>query len=288
MSEPLRAIHDEVEARDLVDAYLTGRLNEAERDEFEAHYFDCAECLEKLEAAEGFREGMLQVAAEDLAKVSAARVGLGLLAALALLSRGRRFALAAALLALIVLPALWLAARNRGLEQRLAEQSASTSGAASRSAALEARLRDVEQTGAAERRRLEEQLAKERGAAAVVPAASPAPQVNIPYFVLAAVRSGEGSREPVNQLRIPNRDGSFLLAVELAIVDYPTYRATLSGPAGRTVWTSGGLHPDSRDTLVILLPARMLDPGLYRLKIAGMEKGGGEVAVGEYPFRVAG
>src|SRR6185295_191630 len=188
--------------------------------------------------------------------------------------------------ALVVLPT-WFAVRNRGLEQQLAEKSASTAGTASRSAALEARLRDVERTGAAERRRLEEQLAQERGAPAPVPASSPSPQVNVPYFILAAVRSGEGSREPVNQLRIPDRDGSFLLAIELATVDHPAYRATLSGSAGRAIWTSDGLRPDGRDTLVILLPGKMLAPGLYRLKIAGVEKGGGEVAVGEYPFRVA-
>ncbi|HXU30011.1 MAG TPA: zf-HC2 domain-containing protein [Thermoanaerobaculia bacterium] len=286
MNDPLHAVHDEVEARDLVGAYLAGRLPEAERDAFEAHYFDCAECLEKLEAAEGFREGMLQVAAEDLAKASQERAAVGFLAALALLSRGRRLALAGALAALVVLPT-WFAVRNRGLEQQLAEKSASTAGTASRSAALEARLRDVERTGAAERRRLEEQLAQERGAPAPVPASSPSPQVNVPYFILAAVRSGEGSREPVNQLRIPDRDGSFLLAIELATVDHPAYRATLSGSAGRAIWTSDGLRPDGRDTLVILLPGKMLAPGLYRLKIAGVEKGGGEVAVGEYPFRVA-
>src|SRR6185295_8027725 len=150
MNDPLHAVHDEVEARDLVGAYLAGRLPEAERDAFEAHYFDCAECLEKLEAAEGFREGMLQVAAEDLAKASQERAAVGFLAALALLSRGRRLALAGALAALVVLPT-WFAVRNRGLEQQLAEKSASTAGTASRSAALEARLRDVERTGAAER-----------------------------------------------------------------------------------------------------------------------------------------
>ena len=283
MSEPFRVGHDEVEAQDLVGAYLAGRLTEAERDAFEAHYFSCAECLEQLEAAEDFEAGMRDVAAEDLRQAAAARTAVGVFAALALLSRGRRLALAAALVALVALPALWLGARSRGLERRLAEASAE---AESERAALEAKVRESETRGAAERDLLQQQLAQERGARPTAPPAPAAPQANVPYFLLAAVRSGEGSREPVNQLRLPDRAGSYLLAVELATVDYPTYRATLSGPADRPIWTSGGLRPDERNTLAILVPGTMLGPGLYQLEIAGIEKAG-EVPVGRYPFRLA-
>ena len=107
--------HVYAEEHGLVEAYLKDRLSESEREAFEAHYFACEACLEQLETASDFREGMLQVAAEDTARAGAARARLGLLAGLALLSRGRRLALAALLLLLLALPFALLVA-NRGLE----------------------------------------------------------------------------------------------------------------------------------------------------------------------------
>jgi tetratricopeptide (TPR) repeat protein len=40
----------EVEKRDISDLYLLHRLNEAERDEFEKHYFECESCFAQLQA----------------------------------------------------------------------------------------------------------------------------------------------------------------------------------------------------------------------------------------------
>jgi hypothetical protein len=286
--------HSYVEEHDLAESYLAGRLSESQRDEFEAHYFDCETCLERLETAEGFREGMLQVAAEDLTLATAVRVRIGLLAGLAALSLRHRLALAGALLLLAVLPGLWLAGRNRGLERQLAAVSA---GAESQRAALEARLHALEQAGAGDRRRLAGELERERQARAAAerterterterPAARH-PEVNVPIFLLAAVRGGEGvDREPVNQIPLPAAADSVVLTFELATIDYPAYRASLHAADGKEIWQARGLHPDSRDTLVLLLPASMLQPGLYRLTIEGARDGGKGAAVAECPFRV--
>jgi hypothetical protein len=275
--------HAYAEAHGLVDSYLAGRLSESDRDAFEAHYFDCATCLERLETANGFREGMRQVAAEDIAQASAERVRLGLFAALAALSLRHRLALAGALLLLVTLPSLWLAQRNRGLQQQLAAASA---GAEQQRAALEARVHSIEEARAGDRRRLEEELARERQARLAPPQAIQ-PQVNVPLFLLAAVRSGEQEgREPVNQIPLSSATGSVILTAELATVDFPTYRASLHTADGRDLWQAQGLRPDSRDTLVLLLPASLLQPGVYRLTIEGAQKGGGWFAVGGYPFRV--
>jgi hypothetical protein len=51
-------------------------------------------------------------------------------------------------------------------------------------------------------------------------------------------------------------------------------------------WQAGDLRPDRRDSLVLLLPSRMLPPGLYRLTIEGVKDDGKTFAVAAYPFRV--
>ena len=73
--------HAYVEENDLIQSYLAGRLSESEQDAFEAHYFACAICLENLETANDLREGMRQVAAEDIVRTAETRVGLGVLRA---------------------------------------------------------------------------------------------------------------------------------------------------------------------------------------------------------------
>ena len=253
--------HSYAEEHGLVEDYLADRLSESERSEFEAHYFDCALCLEQLEAAEDFGEGMRQVVLEEISEIAPR---LGLFAALAHLSRRGRLALAALLLFLAIFPLGLLVLRDRQLEARLA--AARTPEPDPRVERLQAELRDL----------------RERAAR---PAVSGGPQVNVPIFLLAAVRSAGEGREPVNRLPLASATGSVILTVELATVDAPTYRATLQGPGGKEIWRTDGLRPDGRDALTLLLPASMLPPGDYRLTLEGT-KDGRTFPAGLYPFRV--
>lgn len=275
--------HAYAEEHGLVDAYLKERLSETERDAFEAHFFACETCLAQLEMANDFREGMRDVAAEETAK---ARLGvLGVLAGLAAVSWQRRIAWAAALLLLVAIPLSLLLARNRGLERQLAEARTAAPATVDdpRIARLEAELKAARESGASDRQRLEDELAKARQAAQKNPEED-RPRVNVPIFMLAAVRSGEeAGREPVNRIPLPAADGPIIFTLELATIDYPAYRTSLRDGKGKEIWQSQGLQPDGRDTLTILLPSTMLAPGVYELAIEGEGKG---VVVGAYPFRV--
>jgi anti-sigma factor RsiW len=244
--------HVYAEEHGLVESYLKDRLSESEREAFEAHYFACETCMEQLEAASDFREGMLQVAAEETA-----RTQVGLLAGLALLSRGRRLALAALVL-LLALPFALLVA-NRGFERRLAVARITPAAAPGG----EPRIASREQKAAA------------------------GPQVNLPLFTLAAVRGGEeAGREPVNRVPLAAATTSAVFTLELAAVEYPSYRASLRDESGKETWQARDLRPDSRDSLVLLLPSRMLPPGLYRLTIEGVKEDRKSFPVAAYPFRV--
>jgi Putative zinc-finger len=280
--------HAYVEEHDLVESYLRDRLSESERAEFEAHYFACETCLAQLETASDFQEGMLQVAAEDTA-----RAQVGFLAGLALLSRGRRIALAGFLLLLVALSLGLLVGRNRSLERQLAEAQATrlppptSTGTEQRIASLEAQLRSLKQAGAVDRRRLEEELAKEHQARSAAESETAVPRVNVPIFTLAAVRSGEEEgREPVNRIPLSAETGPVLFTLELATIDYPSYRASLRAKDGQEIWQAHGLRPDSRDALVLLLPSSMLRPGSYQLAIEGAAGAGKGFTVATYPFRV--
>ena len=48
-----------------VERYLLGEMTDSQKDEFEAHYFECRECGEELRAASAFLDNYRQVAAEE-------------------------------------------------------------------------------------------------------------------------------------------------------------------------------------------------------------------------------
>lgn len=78
--------HSYIAEHSLIERYHLGQLSPDEEMRFEAHFVDCPQCTEELEAARGFQIGIKAVAAEDLARAQAA-VQIGLLARLTRLSR---------------------------------------------------------------------------------------------------------------------------------------------------------------------------------------------------------
>ena len=65
--------HNEAVRLHAAEKYLLGELPEAQREEYEEHYFDCAECAEELKASVAFAEGARQVFREEARERIAAR-----------------------------------------------------------------------------------------------------------------------------------------------------------------------------------------------------------------------
>lgn len=105
--------HATIEQQNLVELYVLGRLTTEEQIRFEEHFAECPQCLEQLELAQDLRSTLRAMAVEQ----ARATLRGGLLAALARRLRGPGgWAMLGLMAALIVLPALWLAAENRRLE----------------------------------------------------------------------------------------------------------------------------------------------------------------------------
>jgi tetratricopeptide (TPR) repeat protein len=51
----------DVEEHEIAEAYLLGRLDPAERDAFEEHYFECAQCYSRLQVLRSVREALASV-----------------------------------------------------------------------------------------------------------------------------------------------------------------------------------------------------------------------------------
>ena len=281
--------HAYVEEHEIIRRYLADRLAEDERNRFEAHYVDCDQCLERLEVEEGFREGVREVAAEEVART----VERGLFLRL-LVSRSGRALLGAALAVLVALPLGVLLTQNRKLDQRLAAAEAALARSASPQVPAvrpgpTAAPGEEDQKVRQERDRLASALDQERQARASVEerlARAEAPRVNLPVFVLAAVRGEGGESEDLNRLALRAGEDWVVLAVELALVEHETYRATLRTAEGSRIWSGDRLRPDERDTLTLAFPSKLLPTGRYSLEVEGRTAAGGWERVTTAPLRV--
>lgn len=250
--------HDEIEHNQVVARYLMGKLRPAEAAAFEEHYLHCQACLDQLELTEKLRGGLRRAAAQDAARVVAAR-RLGLLTRLERLSRSRQLSVVAAVLLVVaVLPtSLMYWHFHRAGEEAQPRRAVAD-----------------EETA-----RPQEQLRQRE-----------------PDLELHQMRSGGlGDWEPVDHVPAPTSPGYFDLWLELGDPEEATYDATLYRISGadpdakEEVWRGHGLElkvgpePGVSGLFISLLPT-YLTPADYLVRVETAPPASEPVA--HYSFRV--
>jgi type II secretory pathway pseudopilin PulG len=272
--------HQTIDAGNVAERYVTGRLTPEEAARFEEHYLDCPACCARVEAAERLQRGMRRLAEEAAEQVPVA-------SPLARASRSPRFALAlAAVLAIAILPAWFEQRQARRLEGELAgartalaRTAAENAGAgAGRLAAAEGQLQQARRDLAAEVSR-REALAREV-------AAERRPRADLPVLPLAPTRASRGGG-PVHTLTLPRQPGWVALWVEPGGEDLPAYRATLLDGRGKAVFQQSRLALNDLGALLLLVHSSSIPPGAYRLEVDGLPRAGGAVPVARFQLRVA-
>ena len=253
--------HTTIDAENVAERYVTGRLPPEEAGLFEEHYLDCPACCARVEAAERLQRGLRRLAEDAAVRAPEASRW----------SRSPRLALAAAALLAVALAPAWVELREvRSLRSDLAQAQADRASANHLEGELQRTRRDL----AAE--------AQQREALAREIAAGRRPQTNLPVVPLTPVRGGA----PVRTLTLPKEPGWVALWVEPGDADYPAYRATLANDRGATVFQASGLALNDLGALLIAVHSTSLSPGAYRLEVEGLPKSGAPVSVGRFPLRV--
>lgn len=265
--------HSYIDDHQVAELYLLGRLSPEEAARFEEHSMSCPQCLDRLETAEKLRVGLRTVAAREVASEA---VKLGLLVRL-VRSRLAPFVLTALLLA-AVLPAGLLWRRAGRLEGELTRTREQLREERNRPATTPA----PDPEAGALRGQLEaEHREKERLAAELEKAG--APRINVPVVPLSPERSAPGS-EPTTRISLSSSPELLVLLLELDALDFPAYRATVTG--GGTAWHLAHLRPDAQGTLTLALPATRLRPGDFTVRVEGVPAQGRSAPVADFSFRV--
>jgi len=261
--------HQAIDAGNVAERYVTGRLSPEEAAGFEEHYLDCPSCIARVEAAERLERGLRRLAEEAAAGGSRSSWG----------SRPPQWAAlaAAAVLALTLGPAWLLELREaRRLRSDLAQAKGET-GAAQRLTTVEGELQKTRRDLAAE--------AQRRAALAREMAADRTPQTDIPIVPLTPIRGG-ASGGPVRTLKLPAKPGWVAFWVEPGDTSYPAYRATLRTAGGAVVFAAPRLALNDLGALLLTVHSTSLAPGAHRLDLDGLPATGKPVPVGRFPLRI--
>jgi hypothetical protein len=285
--------HHYIEEHNITDRYLLGKLDAEERAQFEAHFIDCRECLDRLETTEDFGGALRSAAAEEVARRYAKA---GLLTRVTRLSRGRQAALVLGAILLLAAVPVALLFRDGGRSRDdlapsqppSAEPQRRVEGSPPSAERLARERQESERQASEQRRQLEAQLAheqQERARMAQELEKLTGPRAGAPVFILSMVRSS-GTDQPVNRISLPRSSPRIILSPELEKdPDVQSYRATLQTADNRNVWSASNLHPNSKDALRLSLSTSVFEPGNYVLILEGLTRQGHYVPVARYPFQ---
>ena len=263
--------HQAIDASNIAERYVTGRLPPEEAAAFEEHYLDCPSCCARVEAAERLQRGLRRLAEAAAVRAPGNSRSTSW-------SRSPWLGLAAAALIAVALVPAWMEIRSlRSDLDTTRETLARTRAEKGSTDRLKGELQQTRRDLAAE--------AEKREALAREMAADRQPQANLPVVPLTPVRGGVGDG-PVRTLDLPEKPGWVAFWVEPGDDSFPVYRATLRTAQGTVVFQASGLALNDLGALLVTVHSTSLAPGSYRLDLEGLPSKGAVVPVGRFPLRI--
>jgi len=285
--------HDYIERLDLIRRYLMGKLTADESTEFEEHFVDCSQCVDQLRTTENMILGFRLMASRQSAEEADYRSEKPHWYSARSISP-QWLALAGSLILLIVVAGAFILNRSRlarieadeaksessQLEKRLEEQRQSAESADSKHQETERELTE-------RLTQLQAELENKRAPGIAPQNGSLQPQINILSFVLKTMRGSAPQSGSANTFTVPRFPTSFVIVIPLEVeLGYRDYRMTILDEHGQQIWKSGGLKPDSLNSLRVGLNSGFFHSGDYVLTVEGVAEGASTSVIARYRFHV--
>jgi hypothetical protein len=288
--------HRHIEEHHIIDRYVMGDLTVEEQTLFAGHFMDCADCLDQLELADRFHQG-LKMAVAQRAVHAHTQVQTGVLGWLAHRNRRRMVWMAAGLLLLAVLPALFLVNELRRTRQELARVTDASAHWQTQHnqqqhtvQTLENDIQMVRQQVAQQQQQLEAQRQQEQRTPTEPARFAPStrPQINTPIFALSIMRSADpGQPAQPETIVLPRSPQWIVLSLESEDDPmYAGYRAALQTADGRVVWKQDQLRPNQQGDFAVSFHSTFFRETDYRLLLEGRTPDGQFTPAARYVFRV--
>lgn len=291
--------HKYINELDLVERYLMGRSAAEETAEFEEHFVDCLQCVDRLKTTKALMDG-LRIVVSEQAPEPRSYEPRGLPRSLRPLSSRKSLALAASVLLLVALVGAVVVYNQIRRSRVEADQARSASAEWERryeeerqsSSLAEMRNRDSERDLATQLARLRAELENEHKqnttAMAADRGALKKPQINIATLVLKSTRGSEPATGSLTEFIVPRSSANLVIFVPLeGERDHKAYRMTILDDRKHLIWKRSGLKPDRDNALSVEFNSTFFRDGdYYFVTVVGVAGDLGESVVGEYSFRL--
>ncbi len=269
-------------------AYARGTLAPAERERFEKRFLIYADERKKVEAARAMINELSSIAVEErteavIASSEKRNWRERLMAIADLRSSARRFAMAAAVVALLLAFA-WMVTETSRLRRQVSQMESRRT----------TREQEVEQQSAEQQSRVEQlnrELEEERNRRARLEQEitqlreqSPADDTTRPSIIsliLAPSRVRGGGE--TKKLTISDDSAQVRLLLNVGESAHRSYQAVILNSDGAQVWSRRGLRV-SQKVVVVTVPARLLTEDDYEINLKGLADSGELQRVGDYYF----
>ena len=278
---------------DLIDEYVRGELSAADRQRFETRFLASADRRKRVEFAKTLRTVVSESAAPEknvIHDVPRWSWRNSLYAFLSGLNPAARLAFVAAVILLIV-GAAWLFVETQRLRRQVNQLQAEKQSGNELQQALEQERKNNEDLNARlnqEKQQREQTDESLRQLTETTEAKNPAPPPVIASLTLLPGLSRGGGQKPNLDLSNDAR----LVRLQIGIdpeEQYKSFAVELRTVAGRQVWNRENLAARTRRgtrAVGLTLPATVLKPGEYELRLRGLTEGGASEDVGFYYFNV--
>jgi anti-sigma factor RsiW len=240
-------MHTQIEQEEIIERYARKQLTPEEQRAFEAHFFGCEECFQKLQEMERFLAGVRDAGERGLLNERAQAAAAGrirwLLPALAAATCAVLFGAASGWMYFHEIP------RLRGELEQATKQL------------------NTEKQQRAEREQK--------------PAVVETAEANVPLVMLQTSRSGEGAATVV----IPKEARRVVLWIEIGPSRYREFQLQVFSSQGQLVSSLQHLKPGPYGALAASLPTEQLPRGECRIKLTGLDPAPAALA-GEYLLRI--
>jgi hypothetical protein len=275
---------------DLIDEYVRGELSGTERQRFETRFLASAERRKRVEFAKALRTVISEPVRSEKQDARRWSWRESLYAFFSGLNPAARLALVAAAI-LFIAVAAWLFVETQRLRRQVNQLQAENQSGQNLQQALEAeRKRNTELNARLDQEKQQREQTDEslRQLTETTEATNPAPPPVIASLVLLPGLSRGGDQKPSLDLSNDAR----LVRLQIGIdpeEQYKTFAVELRTSAGRQVWNRENLAARTRRgtrAVGLTLPATVLKPGDYELRLRGLTESGVAEDVGFYYFNV--
>jgi len=283
--------HDYIEQFDIVTRYVTRRLTAEEAEQFEEHFVDCPQCIDRLQTTRDISQGVRLIVAERATMAEGEGEQQAPRFFVRWFSRRTWAFTACGLLLLSVLILTVAVVQILRLRHEAAQAKSEAADLSHRhnedqqsslEAAQERREAEEELKGRIERLESDLQQAQTRRDDQAGESGNwPKPVVNLSIVVLSSDRG-----PAANEIELPRTPTNFVISLPLeGAARRAAYRVTIF-KAQRPIWESHNLKPDRDNALTIGFDSRFFQPGEYSLQVEGLPRKPGSDEVTNYPFRV--